>query len=122
MLAPPVTEFPESATMSSKSPFISEYVSGLLAALCAVLMVPGNSFASSALSARQTNMQAPAPVAQTSSIPPDQLDSLVAPIALYPDPLLAQTLAASTYPLGSCSFSSGSRKIPASRTRRCSMP
>jgi hypothetical protein len=30
---------------------------------------------------------------------PDQLDSLVAPIALYPDPLLAQTLAASTYPL-----------------------
>jgi hypothetical protein len=27
------------------------------------------------------------------------LDSLVAPIALYPDPLLAQTLAASTYPL-----------------------
>src|ERR1700751_5820911 len=32
-------------------------------------------------------------------IPNDQLDSLVAPIALYPDPLLAQMLAASTYPL-----------------------
>lgn len=32
-------------------------------------------------------------------IPNDQLDSLVAPIALYPDPLLAQTLASSTYPL-----------------------
>ncbi len=32
-------------------------------------------------------------------IPADQLDSLVAPIALYPDPLLAQVLAASTYPL-----------------------
>ncbi|MGB9473571.1 MAG: DUF3300 domain-containing protein, partial [Candidatus Udaeobacter sp.] len=32
-------------------------------------------------------------------LPNDQLDSLVAPIALYPDPLLAQTLAASTYPL-----------------------
>jgi len=31
--------------------------------------------------------------------PPDQLDSLVAPIALYPDALLAQTLVASTYPL-----------------------
>jgi uncharacterized protein DUF3300 len=27
------------------------------------------------------------------------LDSLVAPIAFYPDPLLAQVLAASTYPL-----------------------
>ena len=26
-------------------------------------------------------------------VPNDQLDSLVAPIALYPDPLLAQTLA-----------------------------
>src|SRR4029077_18545577 len=32
-------------------------------------------------------------------IPADQLDSLVAPIALYPDQLLAQALAASTYPL-----------------------
>jgi hypothetical protein len=32
-------------------------------------------------------------------IPADQLDSLVAPIALYPDPMLAQVLAASTYPL-----------------------
>jgi hypothetical protein len=45
--------------------------------------------------------QAPASSAQTQSakIPLEQLDSLVAPIALYPDPLLAQTLAASTYPL-----------------------
>jgi len=32
-------------------------------------------------------------------LPGDQLDSLVAPIALYSDSLLAQTLAASTYPL-----------------------
>jgi hypothetical protein len=40
----------------------------------------------------------PAPTAAP-MIPNDQLDSLVAPIALYPDPLLAQTLAASTYPL-----------------------
>src|SRR5262249_2143636 len=35
----------------------------------------------------------------TVKIPPDQLDSLVAPIALYPDNLLSQTLVASTYPL-----------------------
>ncbi|MGD9765909.1 MAG: DUF3300 domain-containing protein, partial [Candidatus Binatia bacterium] len=35
----------------------------------------------------------------TARIPDEQLDSLVAPIALYPDPLLAQVLAASTYPL-----------------------
>src|SRR5213076_1446311 len=43
-----------------------------------------------------TTTNEPPPVEK---IPPDQLDSLVAPIALYPDPLLAQTLAASTYPL-----------------------
>src|ERR1700745_3590549 len=36
---------------------------------------------------------------QTTTLAPQELDSLVAPIALYPDPLLAQTLAASTYPL-----------------------
>src|SRR5437763_9016056 len=40
-----------------------------------------------------------APVSEAPKIPNDQLYSLVAPIALYPDPLLAQTLAASTYPL-----------------------
>jgi len=36
---------------------------------------------------------------QTTKLPPQELDSLVAPIALYSDSLLAQTLAASTYPL-----------------------
>lgn len=39
------------------------------------------------------------PAEAAPKIPNDQLDSLVAPIALYPDPLLAQTLAACTYPL-----------------------
>ncbi|HVH60759.1 MAG TPA: DUF3300 domain-containing protein, partial [Candidatus Sulfotelmatobacter sp.] len=43
--------------------------------------------------------QSGAPDEQAPKIPNDQLDSLVAPIALYPDPLLAQVLAASTYPL-----------------------
>ncbi len=37
--------------------------------------------------------------AAAAKIPNDQLDSLVAPIALYPDPLLSQILVASTYPL-----------------------
>jgi hypothetical protein len=41
----------------------------------------------------------PTPQATAAKLPNDQLDSLVAPIALYPDPLLAQVLAASTYPL-----------------------
>ena len=42
------------------------------------------------------------PEAQQQGAPllsPDQLDDLVAPVALYPDPLLSQVLAASTYPL-----------------------
>jgi hypothetical protein len=33
------------------------------------------------------------------TLSPEQLDNLVAPIALYPDPLLSEVLAASTYPL-----------------------
>src|ERR1700689_2243408 len=41
--------------------------------------------------------QAPPPPGQPMA--PQQLDDLVAPIALYPDPLLGQILAASTYPL-----------------------
>ena len=41
----------------------------------------------------------PASQQPAAKIPADQLDSLVAPIALYPDPMLAQVLAASTYPL-----------------------
>src|ERR1017187_6546724 len=50
--------------------------------------------------------QAPAPPqsqaqgqAQGQTFAPQQLDNLVAPIALYPDPLLGQVLAASTYPV-----------------------
>ncbi len=39
---------------------------------------------------------APPPAAP---LPPQQLDDLVAPIALYPDPLVAEVLAASTYPM-----------------------
>ncbi len=45
--------------------------------------------------AGQSNEQQPAPTAQHS---PQELQQLVAPIALYPDSLVAQILAASTYP------------------------
>src|SRR5207247_7280383 len=83
---------------------------------CAVVSLCGSSilsFGQTVLVAQEQS--APAPVAQSQvltnttptpdadlsspKIPNDQLDSLVAPIALFPDPLLAQTLAASTYPL-----------------------
>src|ERR1700730_7690105 len=43
----------------------------------------------------QSNEQSPAPAVQQS---PQELQQLVAPIALYPDALVAQILAASTYP------------------------
>lgn len=41
----------------------------------------------------------PPPQTDQSLLKPEQLDALVAPIALYPDALLANVLAASTYPL-----------------------
>jgi hypothetical protein len=62
--------------------------------ICIALLLPGGAFANAGIP-----LQTPEPDAASSRIPADQLDSLVAPIALYPDPLLAQTLAASTYPL-----------------------
>ena len=65
------------------------------AALCAALLIPSN-VVSSALPHPQA---ATTTTSSAAKIPNDQLDSLVAPIALYPDPLLAQVLAASTYPL-----------------------
>ncbi len=70
----------------------------LLALFCALLLLPGEG----ALLAQETaKPAAPAAGAEAAPVklPPDQLDSLVAPIALYPDPLLAQTLVAATYPL-----------------------
>ena len=66
----------------------------LTALLCAALLVPGETLA---WVARQDPKAAPA--AEARKLPSEQLDSVVAPIALYPDPLLAQVLAASTYPL-----------------------
>lgn len=65
-----------------------------VAVACVILTAPGE--VCSAMPAGQAPTQAPA--SDASQTPP-QLDSLVAPIALYPDPLLAQVLAASTYPL-----------------------
>jgi len=65
------------------------------ASVCAALLIPPGV----GLTAPRQS-QTPAPAQTTAAkIPNDQLDSLVAPIALYPDPLLAQVLAASTYPL-----------------------
>jgi hypothetical protein len=89
---------------TSRSLSWSRFRRSVVAIGCSILLLPGEG----ALLAQGT---APAPAPQPSAtpaaavepeatkLPPDQLDSLVAPIALYPDPLLAQTLVASTYPL-----------------------
>ncbi len=69
--------------------------SSFIALICSLLIAPGDTM----LLAQQAQ-NAATPEQQTpSKIPPEQLDSLVAPIALYPDPMLSQTLVASTYPL-----------------------
>jgi hypothetical protein len=82
--------------MRSKHSFsnvIIRTVRQLSAIICIAALVPGDSIA--------VQTQQPAATTQQAEprIPPEQLDSLVAPIALYPDPLLSQTLVASTYPL-----------------------
>ena len=48
---------------------------------------------------RAQDAPATAPPAATQPIPQAQLDALLAPLALYPDTLIAQVLPASTYPL-----------------------
>src|SRR5271155_5875611 len=74
---------------------------GLACVLAFVLLLP---MLPQTLSAAQEQDQAAQAPAQPSQAPPytqqtaDQLQQLVAPIALYPDSLVAQVLAASTFP------------------------
>jgi Protein of unknown function (DUF3300) len=75
-------------------------IQGLLAIVCVELLI-----VQQYVPAQQVpppNQQMPASSQQGAAqqtLVPDQLDSLVAPIALYPDPILSQVLVASTYPL-----------------------
>ena len=71
------------------------------AVLCIGVLLPGNAMADAQTPQATTPAQPSAtqPGQPAAKLPADQLDSLVAPIALYPDPLLSQTLVASTYPL-----------------------
>jgi hypothetical protein len=65
----------------------------LVAILSALIAAPGQG------SLLAQDAQATSGDEQETKLSADQLDSLVAPIALYPDPLLAQCLVASTYPI-----------------------
>ena len=73
-------------------------------ALSAVLLLSGSPFMAQSADTTATpppNPPSTAPVAAPTKDPvftQEQLDQMLAPIALYPDPLLAQILMASTYP------------------------
>src|SRR6185437_2177807 len=71
-----------------------------IAGLCCVaaLAVAQNPVQPQYQPAQPYNGQSGPPAAQP-LLSPDQLDDMVAPIALYPDELLGEVLAASTYPL-----------------------
>ena len=68
---------------------------GLAALLSLLLLAPPDAV----VYAQDAAPAAPEAEQEAPPLPNDQLESLVAPIALYPDPLLAQVLVASTYPL-----------------------
>jgi Protein of unknown function (DUF3300) len=81
-----------------RSGFPRQALCGVIAIVC-LASLPWNSPLVLAQEAPQAQSQEMTTTEEAPKIPRDQLDSLVAPIALYPDDLLAQTLAASTYPL-----------------------
>ena len=72
----------------------------LVGMLCAWMAAPGQAISQEPppqpAQAASENSEVPE---QAEKLTNDQLDSLVAPVALYPDPLLAQCLVASTYPI-----------------------
>src|SRR6476660_857350 len=78
---------------NSRSALLVHLLRSLVALACTLVLVPGD------LRLLAAPMPIPHATEAAAKIPADQLDSLVAPIALYPDPLLSQTLVASTYPL-----------------------
>ncbi|MCU1272206.1 MAG: hypothetical protein JWN74_3500 [Acidobacteriaceae bacterium] len=67
----------------------------LVLSCCLVLVTAPVGFADQGDQPDQTTSQPPVQAAQQT---PEQLQQLVAPIALYPDALVAQVLAAATYP------------------------
>jgi len=78
--------------MKSQSPKLFH---GVIAIIGLALLLLG----STAALAQHAESQAMTATEEAPKLPSGELDSLVAPIALYSDQLLAQTLAASTYPL-----------------------
>lgn len=98
--------------MNSRQHLIQRGIPRVLVAVLAMALAFGDALGHLTL-AQATNPATPPPKAapasgapattpptgESTKIPSEQLEMLVAPVALYPDPLLAQVLAASTYPL-----------------------
>ena len=70
----------------------------VLLSMCLIVATDGCSKKSETAKQAQPSQQAQAPATTYATPTPDQLYQLVAPIALFPDNLVAQVLAASTYP------------------------
>jgi hypothetical protein len=71
----------------------------ILFALALVMAIPVAVSAQTVDKAAAPDVPASRPTPSVELLKPEQLEALVAPIALYPDELLANVLAASTYPL-----------------------
>jgi hypothetical protein len=78
----------------TRSRVSAQITRNLIAIICVVLILP----AGTVLWAAQ-GQQTATSAGEDAKLSSQQLDSLVAPIALFPDPLLSQTLVACTYPL-----------------------
>lgn len=74
-------------------------IRGFLAILCVELLVAPTRYVFAYQQPPGSQQTPGGSQGQPPTLTPDQLDSLVAPIALYPDPILSQVLVASTYPL-----------------------
>lgn len=84
----------------------NRYLAAIFCGVASVTLLPSIAYAQQTTPPATTTTTAPevtpptTPAApETPPISADQLDALVAPIAMYPDKVLAQTLAAATYPL-----------------------
>ena len=113
----------------SQSGFPRQKLRSFFAILSTLLLAPGHCVGGTGTTNQSQQPAASTPVAASSPaaataeeaaplIPADQLDSLVAPIAIYRDSLLSQVLVASTYPLEIVQLQRWLMKFIISRTRR----
>lgn len=89
--------YPDAYERSRRHRFMRDLLNRALTTALAFFLVPGDGLLAGTAQSQPQNT--PSTAGSTSKVFADQLDSLVALIALYPDPLLAQTLEAATYPL-----------------------